>query len=93
MPAVHRSQPIALGQVDADLLEEVVVVEQAVELDQHRVGLISQFGHARKDVFGRIAVNEHLGASPVWVVAPSFDHRAHAPDRINPAATPAKLHR
>lgn len=62
--AMHRCEPIATRQVSAHLLVQLVVLEQVVELDEHGVGLVGQFRHAGKDVFGWIAVDEH-------VVAPS----------------------
>ena len=93
MPAVHQRQPRAAGQVGAHLPVELVVVQQVVELDEHRVGLRGQFGHAGEHIFGVVAVDEHTDTSVESAVGPSFDHLSHAPIRMNPAFAAPKLHR
>ena len=61
--AMDQRQPVALAQIAADLLVELVIVEQVVELDEHRVRLVGQFRHPCKDIFGLVAVDEHSSAS------------------------------
>src|SRR5260370_26635262 len=46
-------------QIRLDLLEELIIIEQDIEGFELRVGLPRQFGHRRKHIFWRIAVNEH----------------------------------
>lgn len=88
-----RGQPVAPGQISAHLLVERVVVEQAVELDEDRIGLASQLGHAGKYILGRIAIDEHIGASLASVAGFALDHLPQTPIRRNPAHTASKLHR
>src|SRR5260370_3483892 len=45
-------------QIRLDLLEELIIIEQDIEGFELRVGLPRQFGHRRKHIFWRIAVNE-----------------------------------
>jgi len=59
MAAMDGRQPIALHQIAAHLLKQAIIIEQAIELAQHRVYPGGEFGHAGKDVFGRIAIHEH----------------------------------
>jgi hypothetical protein len=59
---MDRGQPIPAHQIGADLLIQLIVLEQAIQLDQDGIGLIGQFGHAGTDVFGRIAVDEHTAS-------------------------------
>src|SRR5258706_8105647 len=58
------------GEVVVHLSIQVVVVEQVVELDEHRIGLVGQFGDAGKHIFGRVAVDEHgvrsFARLPLW---------------------------
>jgi hypothetical protein len=63
VPPVHWGETVAARQIAAHLGVELVVLEQAVELYEDGVSLVGQFGHAGKDIFGRVAVNEHAGAS------------------------------
>ncbi len=60
---MHRRQPVAAGEVGTHLLGEQVVLEQLVELDEHRIGLVGQLRHPHKDIFRRIAIDEHDHAS------------------------------
>src|SRR5260370_16638737 len=46
-------------QIRLDLLEELIIIKQDIEGFELRVGLPRQFGHRRKDIFWRIAVNDH----------------------------------
>jgi hypothetical protein len=45
------------------LLIQLVIVEQSVQLSQHRIGLLRQLGNSRKHIFSFILVNEHFLAS------------------------------
>ncbi len=59
MPSPVDSVRKAPGQVGFDLLEELIILEQDIELFEHRVGLPRQFRYPRKDIFWRVAINEH----------------------------------
>jgi hypothetical protein len=65
MPSPVSRMGKASGQVSFDLLEELIILEQDIEMFEHRVGLPHQFGYPRKDIFWSIAANEqrrsHLG--------------------------------
>ncbi len=93
---MDRREPIAVGQVGPHLLVELVVVEQAVQLDEHRVGLVGQLGHPREDIFGVVAVDEHGEASlsPMALSSSkSFYHLPRASIRSNPGLRGSKSHR
>ena len=71
---------------------QLVVVEQAVQLDEHRIGLVGQFRHARKHVFHRIAVDQH-GPPPLVAWSP---HLATSPQPLfqaTPGVTVSISHR
>jgi hypothetical protein len=91
--AMHQPQPLALRQVAAHLLIQVVVVEEVVQLDQRWIGLVGQVGHPGEHIFRRIAVDEHTGASMVSAIGPSLDLPTYASIRTNPARTASQLHR
>src|SRR5215469_155931 len=59
MPSSISCMRKAPCQVSFDLLKELIIVEQPIQLLQLRVGLPRQFGHRCKDIFWRVAVNEH----------------------------------
>src|SRR5258708_40293322 len=59
MPSMHRGEARAVREIAAHLLVERVVVEQVVTFQEYRVGLVGQFRHTGKDIFGRVAVDEH----------------------------------
>src|SRR5258707_6923313 len=88
-------QTVTPGQVGAYLLVEHVVVEQAVEVDQHRIGLVGQFRDAGKDIFRRIAVDEH-GAGSSWPMPSSgsatFYHLPPTTSPFNSGVVPAISH-
>jgi hypothetical protein len=90
---MDRGQPLAVGQVPVHLLVELVVVQQPLQLHQHRVGLVGQLGHPGEDIFTWIAIDQHTGASVVSAADPSLDHRPYAPIGMNPAFGAPKLHR
>jgi len=54
---------MTLTQIGAHSRIEFVIIEQHIELLEHRIGLLGQFGHARKHIFCRIAIDQH-GFSP-----------------------------
>jgi hypothetical protein len=93
---MHQREPIAVGEVSPHLAIQLVVVEQAIQLDEHRVRLVGQFGHAREDLFGLVAVDEQ-GEAPISPTALSRS-RAFSPVpctsiRSNPGLPPSKAHR
>jgi len=51
MPSVHQGPPIPFSQVIAHLLIQLVILEQHVELLEHRIGLSGHFGHTSKHIF------------------------------------------
>ena len=59
---MDRRPAIPPHEIRMHLLIQPIVIEQAIHLHQHRVGLVGSFRHAGKDVFGRIAVDEHQAA-------------------------------
>lgn len=59
VPSMHSGQSIASDQIGPDRLEQGVIIEQAIELEQHRIGLAGQFRDADKDVFRRVSGHEH----------------------------------
>jgi hypothetical protein len=74
----------------------VVVVEQAVQLDEHRVGLVGQLGHPREDIFGVVAVDEHGEASLSPMALSSSTSCYHLPRasiRSNPGLRGSNSHR
>jgi hypothetical protein len=93
VPTMDQREAVAVGEVGAHLLIQLVVVEQPVQLDEHGIGLVSEFRHPGEHVFGGIAVDEHPGASVISAGGPSFDHLPPAPIRMNPAFGAPKLHR
>ena len=56
---MHQRQTIALAKVGTNLLVQRVIVEQLVQLFEHRVDALCHLWHARKHLFGLIAVNKH----------------------------------
>ncbi len=99
VPTVDGGQPVAVRQVSAHLLVQVVVIEQLVELDEHGVRLLSQFGHAGKHIFHRVAIDQHslppLGRIPPLghaaatpVPGPAWAHHL----QIAPLASPRPTH-
>src|SRR4029450_12058051 len=93
MPAVDQREPKALGQVRPHLLVELVVVEQVIKRDKHRVGLVSQLRHTSEDVLGWIAVHEHDNASLSLTGSIAFYRRpARRPPMISGLRGPI-LHR
>jgi hypothetical protein len=75
---MRQREPIAPRQVAARLLIQTVVVEQAIELDEHRVGLAGEFRHTGKDILGLLAVEEHSSASWPLTDGASFYRRRRA---------------
>jgi hypothetical protein len=51
-------QPIPSDEIGAHLGKQEIILQQVIEYDQHRIGLVLQLGHAGKDVFGWVAVNQ-----------------------------------
>ncbi len=57
VPTMHQSGAIALAKVGSHLLVQRVIVEQAVQLPEHRIDLVCQLGHLGEDIFSRVAVH------------------------------------
>jgi hypothetical protein len=55
----HSGEPIAPHQVAAHLGKQEIVIEQAIQLVQHRVYLVGQFGHACEYLFRQIPIYQH----------------------------------
>src|SRR6516162_10242372 len=62
MASMHGSEPIAAHKIGAHLLIQPIIIEQTIQLKQHWVDLLGQFGHAGKHIFGRITVDEHAAS-------------------------------
>jgi hypothetical protein len=67
---MHLHEAVALGKVNAQLRVRLVVVEEAIQLDEHWIGLASGLGRTRKDIIGVVAVDEH-GEASVSALFPS----------------------
>jgi len=68
MPSMVARVRIAADQVRAHHLEERLIVQQRVELAQHRVGLPRQLGYPREHVLRGIAINQHRRTPFLWIV-------------------------
>jgi len=53
---------IARAEISADLGVEEIIVEQAIQVREHGVGLLGQRGDAGKDIFTGVAIDQHGGA-------------------------------
>jgi hypothetical protein len=80
-------QPVAPRQVGAYLAVELVVVEQAVEVHEHGVGLVREFGHAGEHILCVVVVDEHRSASSGL----SLLLASVAVYHLTPSSDPAKL--
>jgi hypothetical protein len=72
--AMDEREAVAARQVRAHPGVQLVVFEQPIQLHQHRIGLVGQLRHAREDVLGLVAVDEHGAASLPPMVRPAAGH-------------------
>src|SRR5439155_6202220 len=93
VPPMDQGETIAFPKVTPDLLIQLVIVEQSVQLSQHRIGLLGQLGNLRKHIFSFILVNKHFRASlplfcrflllsSIHVSSPAFVARQPAPSSL-----------
>jgi hypothetical protein len=61
-PASRQAVRRAARQVGLDPAEDLIVVEQAIELAQHRLEVGHELRHQREQRHRRVAIDEHGGA-------------------------------
>jgi hypothetical protein len=93
MTAMHARERMAARQIAVHLLIQPVVTQEPVKLNQHRVCLVGQFGDSSKDIFGRIAIDEHAGAPLLIASAVYMYPLAQSAPQAPPGLKPSILQR
>lgn len=91
--AMDQRQLVALCQVGAHLLVETIVVEEAVQRDEHGVRLVGQLGHTGEDIRGWVTVDEHNDASSLSAVNSAFYRQLRGRIRAFSRLSGPKSHR
>jgi len=61
---MHQGLPVAFPKVGAHLVVHLVIVEQLIQLLQHRVNPLGHLRHPRKDLFFRVVIDQHAHTPP-----------------------------
>jgi hypothetical protein len=64
MASMHQGVPMPFAKVVAHLVVHLVIVEQLIQLLQHRVDPFGHLRHARKDIFFGVAIDQHAQTPP-----------------------------
>src|SRR6266566_1560358 len=64
MSSMHQSLPIAFAKVVAHLLVHLVILQQTVQLLEHRVDPLGHLRHTCKDIFPGVAIDQHARTPP-----------------------------
>src|SRR6266700_2791894 len=63
VPPVYQCVLIALAEIAAHLLIQLIIVQEAIQFLENRVGFCCQFRHQSKHIFSYVTVNQHLLSS------------------------------
>ena len=61
---MHQRLPMPFAKVVAHLIVQLVIIEQPIQLLQHRVNPLGHLRHARKDLFFGVAIDQHAQTPP-----------------------------
>src|SRR5256885_4088882 len=64
MAPMHQGVAIPLAKVVAHLLIQRVIIEQPIQLLEHRIDPFGHLGHTCKDIFFGVAIDQHARTPP-----------------------------
>src|SRR5258708_36367449 len=91
MASMHQGVAMPFAKVVAHLVVPLVIVEQLIQLLQHRVDPSGHLRHARKDIFFGVAIDQHAQTPPCTyfffypysITFPAFFHTVTFPSLVH----------